>query len=100
MSKDTVWTIKKIKALGVVTDVVTAGDILGIGRSVTYELVRSGTFPAPLIPVGTRHVVPVAGLLRVLRLDHATDPSVHVHTRAADSSRGIHAVPEPDEELP
>ena len=100
MSKDTVWTVKKIKALGVVTDVVTAGDILGIGRSVTYELVKSGTFPAPLIPVGTRHVVPVAGLLRILRLDPAPDPSVHGHTRAADSSRGITAVAEPDEEQP
>ena len=106
MSKSTVWTIKKIKALGVVTDVVTAGNILGIGRSVSYDLVKNGAFPAPLISVGSRHVVPVAGLLRILhatepppaRLDHTGDPSVHVHTEAADSTRGIHTAPGPDQE--
>jgi len=33
------WTPQRIRALGPVTDVVTAGAILGLSRSVAYDLV-------------------------------------------------------------
>lgn len=38
-------TLAELLALPAVTDLVTAGKALGIGRSVSYELARAGRFP-------------------------------------------------------
>lgn len=61
------WTLEDIAALGASTDVVTAGQILGISRNTTYALARRGTFPVPVIKAGTRYRVPVAGILAALQ---------------------------------
>ena len=61
-----IWTLAEVRALGTVTDIERAGEILGIGRTNAYELARSGAFPVKVVRVGRRYLVPVAGLLRFL----------------------------------
>ncbi|WP_407663195.1 hypothetical protein [Micromonospora radicis] len=69
------WTAERIRALGAATTLPTAAAVLGISRSQAYRLAATDTFPAPLIRAGSRIIVPVAGLLRLLLLDNpAPDP--------------------------
>ncbi|MFI6161678.1 hypothetical protein ACIA59_17235 [Micromonospora haikouensis] len=71
------WTAERIRALGAATTLPTAAAVLGISRSQAYRLAATDTFPTPLIRAGTRIIVPVTGLLRLLLLDHpAPDPDV------------------------
>jgi hypothetical protein len=64
-----VWTVERIRALGATTTLPTAAAILGIGRTLAYELVATGTFPTPIIRAGTRVIVPVTPLLKLLHAD-------------------------------
>ena len=82
MATHKIWTVKKIKALGVTTDMPTAAAILNISRANAYELARRNAFPVPIVRIGSRVIVPVAGLLRILLVipglpahDHEPDPS-------------------------
>ena len=61
-------TLAEIAELPAVTDLVTAGRALGLGRTKAYELARAGQFPCPVIRAGRTWLVPVAGLLAVLGL--------------------------------
>ena len=61
-------TLAEIADLPAVTDLLTAGRALGLGRTKAYELARSGHFPCPVIRVGRTWLVPVAGLLAILGL--------------------------------
>jgi hypothetical protein len=73
-----VWTEARIRALGTLTDLVTAGSVLGIGRSTSHQLARDGRFPVPVLRYGHRYHVPVAGVLHLLGLtkhDHPRDPA-------------------------
>ncbi|OON27133.1 hypothetical protein BSA16_33545 [Micromonospora sp. Rc5] len=63
-----VWTSGQVQSLGLVTDVVTAGAILGIGRTKAYELARLDQFPVRIIRVGRRYIVPVSGIIAALDL--------------------------------
>lgn len=63
------WTEDDVRALGVTTDVVTAGQILGLSRNTAYRLARAGTFPVPVIQAGHQYRIPVAGLLAALHLN-------------------------------
>jgi hypothetical protein len=47
-------------------DIITAARILGVGRTVAYELVREGTWPTPVIHLGRKIRVPTAPLLALL----------------------------------
>jgi hypothetical protein len=67
-----VWTAAAVFALGVRTDVETAGDIFGLSRTQAYEAVNHERFPVPTFRIGRRVVVPVAPILRVLGLDGQT----------------------------
>ncbi|MBL7257234.1 helix-turn-helix domain-containing protein [Paractinoplanes lichenicola] len=58
--------IEDLEALGVTTDVVTAGRFLGISRNTAYRLARRGEFPLPLIRVGAQYRVPTAALIAAL----------------------------------
>jgi hypothetical protein len=61
------WTPDEVRALGVRTDVPTAGEIIaGLCRDESYRAVKRGTFPVPVIGVGRRLVVPVAPILGLL----------------------------------
>ena len=61
-------TLAEIAELPAVTDLVTAGRALGIGRTRAYELARAGQFPCPVIRAGRTWRVPTAGLLALLGL--------------------------------
>lgn len=67
-----VWTIERIRALGVTTTLATTASVLGISRSQAYRLAATDQFPIPLIRAGSRIIVPVAALLRLLRPDPVT----------------------------
>ena len=69
-----VWSVGDVRALGVRTDLVTAGEILGIGRTVAHQLARQGTFPTTVLRVGHKYVVPVAPLLELLGVSGDADP--------------------------
>lgn len=62
------WTLAGVRGLGATTDLLTAGQILGLSRNTTYRLARAGAFPVPVMKAGARYRVPVAGLLAVLHL--------------------------------
>jgi excisionase family DNA binding protein len=47
-------------------DLVTAAHLLGIGRTVAYELVRDGRWPTPVIHAGRKIRIPSAPLLALL----------------------------------
>jgi hypothetical protein len=61
-------TLAEISGLPAVTDLVTAGRALGLGRTKAYELARAGQFPCPVIRTGKTWLVPTAGLLTLLGL--------------------------------
>jgi hypothetical protein len=67
----TTWTDDEIRALGVRTDVETAGSIFGLSRTQSYGRVRDGSFPVPIIRVGRRMVVPTAPIRKLLQIDAA-----------------------------
>ncbi|MFF4937299.1 helix-turn-helix transcriptional regulator [Micromonospora sp. NPDC000729] len=64
-----VWTIERIRALGVTTTLATTASVLGISRSQAYRLAATDQFPVPLIRAGSRIIVPVAALLHLLQPD-------------------------------
>jgi hypothetical protein len=64
-----VWSIDDVRALGTTTDIVTAGAILGIGRTSTYRLARLGQFPVPVRRVGKKFIVAVPHLLAAIGAD-------------------------------
>jgi hypothetical protein len=74
-SADDVWTVERIRALGVTTTLATAASVLGISRSQAYRLAATGTFQTPLIRAGTRIIVPIGALLRLLLADDAAGPA-------------------------
>lgn len=59
---------EELDALGVSTDVVTAGRALGLSRDHAYDRARAGEMApgVPVIRAGSRYVVPVAPLRRAL----------------------------------
>ena len=52
--------------LPAVLDVPAAADLLGVGRTLAYELVRTGRWPTPVIRVGRLIKVPTKPLLDLL----------------------------------
>lgn len=77
------WTAAEVARLPVVIDVVTAGEVLGMGRSAAYETARRGDFPVPVLRVGARYRVVTAHLHALLGVTPdsseagpATDPAI------------------------
>lgn len=52
--------------LGMTTDVTTAAQILGIGRTLAFDLLKHDEFPVRVLRIGRRVVVPIPDLLRLL----------------------------------
>ena len=70
-----VWTPAEVIALGVRTDVPTAGEILaGLCRDEAYRSVKRGDFPVPVLKVGRHLVVPVAPILELLQIKPYDQP--------------------------
>jgi len=64
-----IWTIDAVRGLGATTDVETAGAILGIGRSKSYELAKGGEFPVRVLRIGRRYKVPIPAILALLGVE-------------------------------
>jgi hypothetical protein len=70
-----VWTPAEVVALGVRTDVPTAGEILaGLCRDEAYRSVKRGDFPVPVVKVGRHLAVPVAPILELLGIKPGDQP--------------------------
>jgi hypothetical protein len=63
-----VWTAEQVRQLGTTTDIVTAGQTLGLSRNTAYRLARLGQFPVPVLRAGAQYRVPIAGLLAALHI--------------------------------
>jgi len=64
------WTEDQVRALGVRIDGVVACEIvLGVGRSLAYELLRTEAVPFRVLRAGRRYVTSGADVLRALGLD-------------------------------
>lgn len=104
-----VWTPEAVRALGVRTDLGTAGSIFGLSRTQSYEAHKRGDFPVPVVPVGRRRlIVPVAPILELLRIsadteaagppspaadtDHAQTPGERPDNNATTCGRRLRAV--------
>ena len=61
-----IWTADAVRALGLTTDLETAAAILGIGRTLAYELAKNDQFPVRLLRLGRRVLVPIPDLLTYL----------------------------------
>lgn len=65
-------TREELLALPLNVDIVTAGRLIGIGRTKSYELARREEFPVELRPVGNgKYRVPRAVLLKYLGVEEA-----------------------------
>jgi predicted DNA-binding transcriptional regulator AlpA len=65
-------TLAEVQALPAVVDLRTAARILGLGRTLAYQLARRGEFPCRILRLGGAYRVPTAELLRVLGLSPDT----------------------------
>lgn len=59
-------TRDELLALPPVLDVPTAAAVLGVGRTLAYELVRTGQWPSPVLRMGRLVKIPSAPLVRLL----------------------------------
>ncbi len=90
-----VWSEERIRALGAITDLPTAGRVFGLGRALSYELARTGGFPAPVIRVGARYKVPVAGILTALGLQPSSGDLTSGGMRSVDHHHEISSIDPP-----
>ena len=63
------WTLDEVRRLGLTTDLETAAEVIGIGRTLAYDLAKRGAFPVRLLRLGRRVLVPVPDLLAFLGVD-------------------------------
>ncbi|WP_301547107.1 hypothetical protein [Micromonospora sp. C95] len=89
------WTEERIRALGAITDLPTAGRIFGLGRALSYELARTGDFPVAVIRAGTRYKVPVAGILTALGLQPSLGDLTPGGMPSVDHQREISSIDPP-----
>ncbi|MGH3381648.1 MAG: DNA-binding protein [Actinoallomurus sp.] len=59
-------SLAELGELPAVIDLVTAGRALGLGRTKSYEMARSGDFPCRVLRVGNTYRVPTSELLTLL----------------------------------
>jgi hypothetical protein len=70
----TTWTAEQVLALGVKTDLPTAGSILGdLCKDEAYRSYKRGDFPVPVIKVGRKLFVPTAPIVALLGLGSGAD---------------------------
>lgn len=70
-------TREELLELPAVVDMPTAAEVLGVGRSCAYELVRTGDWPTPVLRLGRLIRVPTAPLLELLGIESAFSAGVH-----------------------
>jgi excisionase family DNA binding protein len=67
-----------LQSLPPTLDIETAAALLGIGRTLAYQLAKEGRFPCRVLRVGRRYLIPTGGLIRLL------GPPASVQEPAAD----------------
>ena len=70
-------TREELLELPAVVDVATAAQVLGVGRSCAYEMVRTGDWPTPVLRLGRLIRVPTAPLLELLGVEVVSVASLH-----------------------
>jgi predicted DNA-binding transcriptional regulator AlpA len=60
---------QELLALPATVDVPTAARALNIGRTLAYQLVRTGEFPLPVLRLGSRYRVVTSSLLAALGIE-------------------------------
>ncbi|GLI00637.1 helix-turn-helix domain-containing protein [Phytohabitans aurantiacus] len=68
------WTVERIRALGLITDIATAAQIFGLSRAVAYDLAKHDRFPGAVLRFGSRYRVPVTAILHALHLPTGDEP--------------------------
>ena len=48
------WTPHRVRQLGMTTNIDTAAEILGIGRSHAFDLIKDDQFPTRVLRLGRR----------------------------------------------
>lgn len=61
-------SISELYALPAAVDLMTAAKALNMGRTMAYELAKSGDFPCRVIRYGDTYRVPTAEILRLLNV--------------------------------
>ncbi len=61
-------TDDEVRRLPVLLTPLEAAQVLGVGRTVAYRLLRSGAWPTPVIRVGQQYRIPRAPLLELIGL--------------------------------
>lgn len=56
-------SVEDLRQMPAVVDIVTAGQILGIGRTKAYELAKRDQFPCRVLRIGALYRVPTAELM-------------------------------------
>ena len=74
------FTREQLDALGVSTNLETAAQALDISSAHAYRLVQADEFPVRVVRMGTRLMVPTAGLREVL-LGESTPPADEMLSR-------------------
>jgi predicted DNA-binding transcriptional regulator AlpA len=59
-------TRNELLALPATVDVPTAAKVLGIGRSLAYQLIRTDEWPTPILRIGKLIKIPTAALLKLV----------------------------------
>ncbi len=67
------WTEADIRRLPAVISIVTAGEILGIGRTKSYQLAKSGDFPVEIRRIDGRYKVPAVAIRAYLGIGKESD---------------------------
>lgn len=65
---------EELAALPAVIDVPTAADVLGVGKTAAYELIRCGGWPTPVFRLGKLIRIPTAPLLALLGVEAEPTP--------------------------
>jgi len=76
-------TRDELANLPALLDVPTAAKVLGIGRSLAYDLVRRGEWPTTVLHIGKLIKIPTAPLLALL----CEQPDAAVHADLVGESR-------------
>lgn len=90
------WSREAVDALGVRTNLETAISVLGLGRTLGFELARAGEFPVPVFKVRSIYIVPVAPLKSFLGLTDTQEPLARVAGQRPGSDQTGRDEDEPD----
>jgi predicted DNA-binding transcriptional regulator AlpA len=76
--------VSDLGSLPPTVNIETAAKIIGIGRTLAYELAKDGKFPCRVLQIGDRYIVPSAGLIQLLSVDGGESDSRDPDYRGVD----------------